>query len=343
MVTALAPVGAIIEQGDIVYWVDGEPVVALYGTTPMYRTLRDLSTDLVGDDIAQLESALADLGFTLDGSLTVDNQFTYGTQLAVQAWQESLGVEVDGIVDVGDVMFIPGPAQILDYAIGIGDAVNPGAEIGTMATGFPMSGDDVAQLEVALADQGFDADGTMEIDGVFTIETRDAIVAFQTAVGQAPDGVVNLGDVVFLSSSVKIAEQLAATGATVNAGTPVLALSSVDQVVRVAIPAAEQGSIDAGDAVTVVIPGFNETLATVASLSTAANVTQEGETFFEAIVELDDPNAAAGPGGGSGHGEHRRRFGHRCHRRAGHCAHRLERRRVRGRDRHRCRLPARRC
>ncbi len=294
VVTGLAPAGAIIEQGDILYWVDGEPVVALYGTTPMYRTLRDLSTDLVGEDVAQLETALSELGFTLDESLTIDDQFTYGTQLAVQAWQESLGVEIDGIIEPGDVVFIPGPSQIVEYAVEVGANVSPGAAVGTLSTGFPLSGDDVAQVEASLAEMGFDAGGEMDVDGVFTAETREAVVEFQTSVGQRPDGVVNLGDIVFLPTSAKIAEQLAAPGATLNAGAPVVSLTSIEQVVRVDVPAADQGLIDIGDQVTVILPGFVEAPGTVVTISTTAEVTQDGETFFEAIVALDDPAAAEG-------------------------------------------------
>jgi peptidoglycan hydrolase-like protein with peptidoglycan-binding domain len=294
VVTDVAAPGTIIEQGDIVYWVDGQPVVALYGTTPAYRTLRDLSTDMTGSDIAQLETALADLGYDLGGSLTIDDQFTSGTSLAVQDWQEDLGVDVDGIIEPGDVIFVPGPSQVVDLAVTTGQSLNSGAPVATLATGAPLSGADVEQLEAALADQGFDADSEMVVDGVFTAETAQAVADWQTAVGQTPDGVINLGDVVFLPGSIRVADQLAATGATVNIGAPVLAISSAEQVVRVDVPAAEQGLIEIGDPVTVILPGFEEAPGTIVSISTTATVRQDGETLFEAIVELDDAAAASG-------------------------------------------------
>ena len=294
VVTGVVAPGTIIEQGDIVYWVDGQPIVALYGTTPAYRTLENLSTDMTGTDVAQLEAALADLGYDVDGTLTIDDRFTYGTEQAVEAWQESLAVEDDGVIELGEVIFVPGPSQIIDLSVTTGQSLNIGTPVVTLSTGLPMSGADVEQLEEALAGLGFDLDGELLVDGVYGADTRQAIIEWQSSVGQDPDGIIDLGDVVFLPGSIRVAEQLAATGATVKVGAPVLAISSAEQVVRVEVPAVDQGMIEVGDTVIVVLPGFEETPGNVVSISTTATVNQDGETLFEAIVELDDPAAAVG-------------------------------------------------
>jgi len=294
VVTDIAEAGTIIEQGDIVYWVDGQPVIALYGSTPAYRTLEDASPNLTGPDVLQLEEALADLGFDFEGELGVDGEFTYYTSLAVQVWQEDLGVEVDGEFEIGEIIFIPGPSQIVDLSVDTGQTLAPGTPVATLATGSALSGPDVEQLEQALVDLGYDATGDLTVDGTFSAATSEAIRAWQTSIGQHPDGVVNLGDVVFLPGSIRVGDQLAATGTAVNAGAPVLAISSAQQVVRVEVPAVDQGLIEIGDPVTVVLPGFDNAPATVASVSTTATVNPDGETLFEAIVELDDPTAAGG-------------------------------------------------
>lgn len=294
VVTDIAAVGSIIEQGDIAYWVDGQPVVALYGTSPMFRTLENLSPDIAGADVLQLEQALAELGFTLDDTLDIDGVFTFGTRLAVEDWQEAHWLEIDGIVEVTDVVFIPGPSQVVELEVSTGGSVNPGVPVMALSTGDALTGDDVAQLEESLADQGFDANGTMTVDGVFTVETRQAVIDWQTSVGQTADGVVNLGDAVFLPTSARIAEQLVTPGASVNVGTPIVGISSADQVVRVDIRAADQGLIEIGDAVTVILPAFDETPATIASISTTVTIGPDGDALFEAIVELDDATAAAG-------------------------------------------------
>jgi peptidoglycan hydrolase-like protein with peptidoglycan-binding domain len=292
VVTDTAAPGSILEQGDVAYSIDGQPVIALYGTIPAYRTLQNQPTHMTGADVAQLERGLASLGHDLDGTLTIDDEFTDSTRLAVEDWQEALGVEVDGSVQPADVVFVPGPSQIVDLTVTTGDTLGQAAPVMSLATGWPMSGADVEQLEQALDDLGHDAAGSLEVDGVFTAETRQAILDMQTAVGQQPDGVVNLGDAVFLPGPIRVEEQLAAAGSTVMPGAPVVAISSSEQVVRVAVPAADQALTHVGDPVMVVLPTFDETTGTVTAVSTTATVDQEGETLFEAIVTLDDPTVA---------------------------------------------------
>ncbi len=294
VVTDIAAPGTIIEQGDIVYWVDGEPVIALYGTTPAYRTLQDESPNIDGQDVLQLEEALADLGYDFDGSLGIDGEFTYYTSLAVQIWQEDLGVEVDGELDPNEIFFVPGPSQITEVTATTGQTLQPGSPVLTLATGDPLTGSDVEQLEEALAGLGHDADGELTVDSVFTAATSTAIAEWQTDIGQTPDGVINLGDVVFLPGPIRVGDQLATTGATVTEGAPVLVISSAQQVVRMEVPAADQALIEIGEPVTVVLPDFEEVSATVVSISTTATVDTDGETLFEAIAELDDPAAAPG-------------------------------------------------
>lgn len=60
--TEIVEPGAILEQGAVIARIDDEPIVLLYGEVPMYRTLEDLSENLTGVDVRQLEQALTDLG-----------------------------------------------------------------------------------------------------------------------------------------------------------------------------------------------------------------------------------------------------------------------------------------
>ena len=54
-VTALPEEGATLEQGDVISWVDNQPVILLYGELPVWRELRN---DTEGPDVLQLETAL---------------------------------------------------------------------------------------------------------------------------------------------------------------------------------------------------------------------------------------------------------------------------------------------
>jgi peptidoglycan hydrolase-like protein with peptidoglycan-binding domain len=207
-ITEVAEPGTALEQGDVLYRVNGEPVVVLYGDVPAYRIMRDASTNLEGDDVEQLETALVSLGFDPDGTVTVDQEFTYSTGQMVEAWQEQIGAEADGVVDFGEVVFIPGPSQVRTSAA-VGDSSGGGAPVATLITGEQMVGIDVQQLESALAALGFDPG---VVDDTFTDDTRKAVLQWQAAIGLAEDGVVDVGEVLFLDGAVLVSEQLSPSG-----------------------------------------------------------------------------------------------------------------------------------
>jgi peptidoglycan hydrolase-like protein with peptidoglycan-binding domain len=92
--------GDTVAAGDLLYAVDLRPVVVAEGATPMFR---DLRLEVEGPDVAQLQSLLGDLGFFEGGA---DGVFAASTRRAVQAWQESLGLDTTGVVGVGDVVFL---------------------------------------------------------------------------------------------------------------------------------------------------------------------------------------------------------------------------------------------
>jgi len=286
-ITAAPEVGAVIDQGDVVFEVDGRPVVALYGEVPAYRSMRDLNDNMTGDDVAQLETALEALGY---GGFTADDEFTSYTEDAVEDWQEDIETEVDGVVDLGEVVFIPGPSIVIAAAdVGTQAAV---AQAVVLATEPLDPGPDIAQLEAALLALGY-GEG-MDVDDEFTLETRSAVLAWQADVGAPTDGIVNLGEVYFSSDELRVSEQLATVGATVGTSTPVLGITAADIVVRVDLPADDQGLLSTGDRVTVVLPSSVEVPATVDSVATVATFTNQGSAVFEVVISLDDPEAAAG-------------------------------------------------
>ena len=63
--TGLPGTGSVIRQGDVLYRVNGAPVVLLYGTLPAYRALAEGATaaDVTGPDVRQLNAALVALGY----------------------------------------------------------------------------------------------------------------------------------------------------------------------------------------------------------------------------------------------------------------------------------------
>ncbi|MGW1786780.1 peptidoglycan-binding protein, partial [Streptomyces sp. NPDC002143] len=156
-VTWLPEQGATVERGDELLRVDDRPVILMYGSLPMYRSLgpapqedeqqpsagdgkspspsgspapedtatggdtgtSQASSEQWGMDVMQFETNLAALGYT---GFTVDERFTAGTAAAVERWQKSLGLAESGTVGVGDVIYSAGKARIGSAGARLGSA-----------------------------------------------------------------------------------------------------------------------------------------------------------------------------------------------------------------------------
>jgi peptidoglycan hydrolase-like protein with peptidoglycan-binding domain len=115
--------GDVIGRGRPVYRVDNRPIVLLYGAVAAYRTL---GTGTVGTDVRQLEENLAALGY--DG-FTVDRAYTYATAAAVRHWQRDLGLPQTGRVELGRVLFAPGPVRVDTVTAEVNQSTGDGQEI----------------------------------------------------------------------------------------------------------------------------------------------------------------------------------------------------------------------
>ena len=199
-VTALPEEGTTLSQGDVVVWIDNQPVVLLYGELPAWREMRQGAQ---GPDVLQLETALTELGFNEDESrMTVDENYTSATRRVVEDWQESVGVEADGVVDLGEVIFLPGPVRVDALQVTVGDVVGP--------------------------------------------------------------------------------------------GTPVLTTSSDEIEVSFGLPLADQGKIDVGDPVEITLPDGTATTGVIVDIATVATQSSDGDAVFEVVVTLDDVSVANG-------------------------------------------------
>jgi putative peptidoglycan binding protein len=122
--TAMARAGSVVKRGGALYWLDGDPIVLMYGSTPSYRTLKQGVGD--GDDVRELEANLVALGFDPG---TVDDTYTSSTAAAVSAWQKSIGLDQTGTVLLGRVVFLPGPRRIGEHKASLGTVLSSGAEV----------------------------------------------------------------------------------------------------------------------------------------------------------------------------------------------------------------------
>lgn len=129
-VTAVAEVGTVLERGSILIEIDREPTVVFGGVVPLWRDLEDGVED--GTDVRQLEENLAALGFIDEGRLIIDQEFDQYTESAVEAWQEGLGLEADGVVEIADVVVLPGPAEVGQSMLSVGGSAHAGADLFTV-------------------------------------------------------------------------------------------------------------------------------------------------------------------------------------------------------------------
>ena len=109
-----------VGQGDRIYVVAGTPVRVVQGEVPFYR---DLARNLEGDDVAQLQQALIDLGH-LAGS--ADGEFGWRTERAVKAWQKELGQRQTGVVPLGELVAV----DRLPTVVQLGESIVRGATLG---------------------------------------------------------------------------------------------------------------------------------------------------------------------------------------------------------------------
>jgi hypothetical protein len=122
--TALPSPGSVVRRGGALYRLDAKPVVLMYGSTPAYRDLETGVED--GRDVLQLERNLAALGF--DPGI-VDESFTSDTAGAVGDWQESQDLNETGAVELGRIVFLPGPRRIGEHKASVGTLLPEGTEV----------------------------------------------------------------------------------------------------------------------------------------------------------------------------------------------------------------------
>jgi peptidoglycan hydrolase-like protein with peptidoglycan-binding domain len=126
-ITSLAEEGRILRPGAALYSVNDQPVVLFSGSRPAWRPLSQGVTD--GRDVLQLEQNLRALGYDSERELTVDRHFSASTAAAVERWQEDVGLDGTGRVELGDIVFLPGARRVGTVGASVGSPARPGAPV----------------------------------------------------------------------------------------------------------------------------------------------------------------------------------------------------------------------
>lgn len=167
--TWMAPVGSTVERGKPLFKVDERPVVALYGSLPLYRTLR-MGTK--GADVQQVEENLARLGYS---GLAVDDTYTSATAKVVRTWQGDLGLAQSGTVEQGQVVFTPGAVRIAEHTARVGDTIGGGSREGTASVLSYTGTARLVTVDLGVADRTLAVEGrtvTVTVPGAGAVQGK---------------------------------------------------------------------------------------------------------------------------------------------------------------------------
>ncbi|MCW2990058.1 MAG: peptidoglycan-binding protein, partial [Solirubrobacterales bacterium] len=125
--TWLAPEGSVVAPGHSLYRLDDVRVLLLDGDRPAWRAFTPGMSD--GRDVLALETNLSALGYDPYGAMTVDEDWTAATTAAVKRFQEHVGLDDTGTLELGRIVFLPGARRVSQHNLSIGDAAGPGGPV----------------------------------------------------------------------------------------------------------------------------------------------------------------------------------------------------------------------
>ncbi len=119
--TELPAIGLIVHRGETLYEINGQPVVALYGSVAPWRAF--MAGMSPGRDVAELNENLNALGY---GNGLGGERFTAATRAAIRAFQSARGLSPTGELLLGSVVFEPGAVRVTSVTPTPGATVQPG-------------------------------------------------------------------------------------------------------------------------------------------------------------------------------------------------------------------------
>lgn len=211
--TSLPAAGQVISQGQPVYSVANSPVVLLYGSEPVYRSLSQGDS---GNDVKQLNSDLVALGDATRSELDPSSDYFGGaTATALDKLQSSLGLTQTGTLPLGQAVFEPTSIRVGKVTATLGAPVHAGSPVMTATSDTPQV---VAQVDPTnLSDVKAGADVTVTLPDNQT----------------TPGVVTSIGNTATSTSS----------GGTSDSGSSSSATSTVNVYIRLTRPSAA-GAID---------------------------------------------------------------------------------------------------
>jgi hypothetical protein len=159
VLTKLPAVGAKVARGKTLYRVDDQPVVVLYGDTPLFRPIG--KPGLTGRDVLELRHNLTALGYHSSGPADVSDASLLD---ALKRWQKDLDLPGPGVLSPGQAVVLAGRGRVSAVSAQPGDpADGPLLSVTstTKVVSVPMSPTDAGALRTGLAVSITLPDGTV--------------------------------------------------------------------------------------------------------------------------------------------------------------------------------------
>jgi len=134
--TALPQPGAVLRRDQAGYEVNGAPVWIMYGARPAWRAFAPGMSD--GPDVLQLERNLRALGDDPDHAMTIDDHYSWNTEVAIEHWQDRHGLTETGTIPLGSILFLPSAMRVSAVSAVPGQAAAPGTTVATGTCGPPI-------------------------------------------------------------------------------------------------------------------------------------------------------------------------------------------------------------
>jgi hypothetical protein len=162
------------------------------------------------------------------------------------------------------------------------------------------SGPDVTELNANLVHLGYATRAQLDPSSHdFSSETASALEKLKSKLGEGQTGSLDLGQVVFLPESVRIANVSGELGGSAQPGAQVAQATSDKLEVQVNLDPSQQGEVKKGNRSQITLPGNKSATGKVDRLGRVAQVTagpntSAGAATIPAYISLDDPQKARG-------------------------------------------------
>ena len=180
VVTEAVEVNSELVEGAMAVEVVGRPVFLLAGEIPMYR---DLRPGAIGDDVLQLEQALARMGFFAG---TPDDTWDQATGAAVAAWYQEAGYRPNGLSETDEAALQSARDRVRNGQAAVADSE---AALRDASAGSGESAEASARAEIDAAE---DALALAEIDAARANQlAAEAVSAAEDALADAEADLAN--------------------------------------------------------------------------------------------------------------------------------------------------------